>query len=91
MTIYVVGYDLHPSRGETYDDLLAALGKYGGSWHCIDSTWLIKTDQTAVQVRDNLKQHVKSDDQLLVVAYAPHNSAWFGFTGECQKWLKNNM
>lgn len=91
MTIYVVGYDLHPSKGETYDELISAIKALGDWWHCLDSTWLVKSNSTSVQIRDALWQHMKADDQLLVVAYAPHNSAWAGFSGDCQSWLKNNM
>ena len=92
MTIYMIGYDLHPKQGETYDELIAAIKNVGSNWwHCLDSTWLVVTTKTAVQVRDELWMHMKPDDQLLVVAYAPPNSAWVGFKDSCQSWLKNNM
>jgi hypothetical protein len=91
MTIYVIGYDLHPTKGETYDELIAAIAALGSCWHCLDSTWLVVSNLTSVQIRDTLWTHMKADDALLVVAYAPHNSAWRGFTGDCQTWLKNNM
>lgn len=29
MAVVMIGYDLHPSRGKTYDDLLAAIPKVG--------------------------------------------------------------
>jgi len=89
MTIYVV--DIHPSKGETYENLINAIKALGAWWHCLDSTWLVISNLTAVQIRDTIWQHMKSDDQLLVVAYAPPNSAWVGFNDECAKWLKNNM
>ncbi len=39
MAVYVVGYDLHPSKGETYKELTDALNSYGANaWHCLDST-----------------------------------------------------
>jgi hypothetical protein len=92
MTIYMIGYDLHPKQGETYDELIAAIKQVGTDWwHCLDSTWLVVTSKTSVQVRDELRAHIKSDDQLLVVAYAPANSAWFGFRDKCQEWLKKYM
>jgi hypothetical protein len=92
MTIYMIGYDLHPKVGESYDELIAAIKSVGTDWwHCLDSTWLVVTAKTSVQVRDELWRHMKADDQLLVVAYAPHNSAWAGFQGDCQEWLKKNM
>ncbi|HVW74478.1 MAG TPA: hypothetical protein VHC39_12625 [Rhizomicrobium sp.] len=91
MTIFAIGYDLHPTRGETYDELIAAIKGVGSWWHCLDSTWLVKTNLTAVQIRDALWRHMKQDDQLLVVQYSPPGSAWAGFSGDCQQWLKDNM
>jgi hypothetical protein len=92
MTIYMIGYDLHPKNGETYGELISALKTVGTTWwHCLDSTWLIISSKTSTQIRDELWKHMKSDDQLLVVAYAPHDSAWAGFSGNCQDWLKSNM
>jgi hypothetical protein len=93
MAIFVVGYDLHPKQGETYSELIDACKKAGTTyWHCLDSTWLIKTDKTAVQLRDELWQHMKADDQLLVAKYESPGSAWSGFTtSNCGEWLKANM
>jgi hypothetical protein len=91
MAIYMIGYDLHPSKGETYEELIAAIKKLGDWWHCLDSTWLLRCELTAVQIRDYLWKHMKADDQLLVVQYARPGSAWVGFSGDCAAWLKNNM
>ena len=39
MPVYMIGYDLHPSSGEDYDKLYAALEAVGcGYWHCLEST-----------------------------------------------------
>jgi hypothetical protein len=90
MAIYVVGYDLHPKAGEKYDDLINTIKNLGGWWHCLDSTWLVKSDLSATDVRDRLWKHMKADDQLLVVTYS-RPSAWNGFSGDCQTWLSNNL
>ena len=93
MAIYVVGYDLHPKQGETYDELIKAIEKVGTSpaWHCLDSTWLVVTTKTALEVHNELWKHMRADDQLLVVQYAPPGSAWAGFGTACTDWLKKNM
>ncbi|MBX9711422.1 MAG: hypothetical protein K2X60_10345 [Xanthobacteraceae bacterium] len=91
MAVFVIGYDLHPSKGETYDDLLKAIPKVGtSSWHCIDSTWLVVSDKTAAEIRNELKAHLLPDDQLLVVKYGK-GAAWFGFAGKCNQWLVDNL
>jgi len=91
MTIYVIGYDLHPVKGETYEELIAAIKKIGSWWHCLDSTWLVQSDQSATQIRDTLWHHMRADDQLIVVGYAPPKAAWVGFKDDCQSWLTSNM
>lgn len=90
MTTYMIGYDLHPSKGESYDELIKAIKAYGTWCHPLDSTWFIVTTSTAVQVRDNLVRYIKSDDQLLVLK-SGQEAAWFGFTDEINKWLKDNL
>lgn len=42
MAAYMVGYDLHPSRGETYDELIQAIKRLGSWWHHLDSTWIVE-------------------------------------------------
>ena len=88
MKTYLIGYDL--KTGQDYENLITAIKKYGTWWHCLDSTWLIKTDDTAVEVRDNLKKHIYSNDKLLV-AKLSGEAAWFGFSEECSSWLKDNL
>lgn len=90
MPTYIIGYDLHPTKGETYTELIDAIKAYGTYWHHLDSTWLIVTQQTATQVRDNLWQHMKSDDQLLV-AKTCGVGAWKGFNDSGSKWLKDHI
>jgi hypothetical protein len=92
MAVYMIGYDLHPVRGETYNELIEAIKNLGAWWHCLDSTWLVISNLTAVQVRDALWRHMKADDQLLVMTHV-HGSvvAWNGFNTNCSDWLKANL
>jgi hypothetical protein len=94
MAVYVIGYDLHPTKGETYGELIEAIKQIGSTWwHCLDSTWIVITDLSAVQVRDQLWQHMKADDQLLVMTFTKGTvAAWNGFAkGNCAEWLTNNL
>jgi hypothetical protein len=70
MPVYIIGYDLHRSREENYDKLYTALEAVGGAyWDCLESTWLVITEKTPAQIRDELKQHLKEVDRLLVMRY----------------------
>ena len=94
MAVYIVGYDLHPKKGETYDDLIKAIKAIGTWWHCLDSTWMVVSDKTAGTIRDELLKHMYSDDQLLVVKYESQGSgrwAYSGFTGNCADWIRDNL
>ena len=37
MATYIVGYDIHPTRDEKYDNLIEAIKAYGTWWHHLDS------------------------------------------------------
>ena len=95
MAVFAVGYDLH--SGEDYTKLIDALKQYSKWWHCLDSTWLIVSEDTASEIRTNLRQHILRDDRLLVMRYgktqsgAGANAAWVGFADECKDWLSNNL
>lgn len=84
MPNYIVGYDLN-SPGQNYKELHEAIKAYGYYYHVLSATWLIKTTQTAAQVRDNLKQHIDSNDKLLVMRLSGEG-AWTG--GLDNEWLK---
>ncbi len=92
MPIYMIGYDLHPSESEKYADLYTALEAIGsgGYWDCLDSTWLLITEKTAAQIRDELKQYLKADDRLLVMRYG-EGATWCGFKDDCLTWLEDNL
>lgn len=52
--------------------------------------WLLITERTAKQIRDELKQYLKEDDRLLVMGYG-EGAAWYGFKDDCQTWLEDNL
>jgi hypothetical protein len=70
VSTYMIVYDLE-NRTESYEPLLNALRKLG-ALHVLYSKWVLKTNYSAVQLRDHLRQFVESGDKLLVV----------GLTGE---------
>ena len=90
MATYIVGYDIHPTRDEKYDNLIEAIKAYGTWWHHLDSTWVIVTDKSVAQIRDDLQQHMYKDDQLLIVQ-SGKIAAWYGFSDNGSNWLKKNL
>ena len=53
MKSYLIGYDLN-KQGQDYETLIEHIKKLGTWWHCLDSTWIIKTDKSASDIRDAL-------------------------------------
>ena len=91
MARILFGYDLN-APGKDYSTLIPAIqNQFPNYWHCLDSTWIIVTDWTPVQVRDWLLARVDKNDEVFVVDITGKAAAWSGFTGVCQDWLKNNL
>lgn len=90
MKTYLIGYDLNKA-GKNYTDLIEKIKTLSATrWHCLDSTWIIKTNSSASAIRDTLKPYIDSDDELLVV-HLSGEGAWVGFSKDCSEWLRNNL
>jgi hypothetical protein len=92
MKSYMIGYDLN-TPGKDYADLIEAIRekfKPTGFWHHLDSTWIVKSDETAVQIRNYLKPFLDSNDELLVVRLSDE-SAWAGFNTAGSEWLRKYL
>lgn len=86
---YLIGYDLNKS-GQDYSTLIEKIKELGDWWHCLDSTFIIKSTSTSISIRDHLKNFIDVNDELLVVGLNGE-AAWYGFNSECSNWLKNNL
>lgn len=89
MATYLIGYDLN-RPGQNYNELFEAIKAIGSWWHCLDSTWLVKSTLTAAQIRDIISPHMDGNDRLLVAAMSGE-AAWVGFSQDCSEWLKKNL
>jgi hypothetical protein len=88
MKLYQINYDLRKQRD--YAALYERIRKYGFYCHALESSWVISTNQTAAQVRDNLAQAMDKDDGLLVTLLA-NEAAWQGLDAKIGTWLKQQM
>lgn len=89
MNSYLIGYDLD-KPGQDYKDLFEAIKALGSWWHCLDSTWIIKSNLSAETIRNSLMKVMDDNDKLLV-ARLSGEAAWFGFDKQCSDWLKTNL
>ncbi|WP_397428658.1 hypothetical protein [Pseudofrankia sp. BMG5.37] len=86
----MIGYDL-TMPGQNYDGLITAIKGYGAWWHHLDSTWLVKSDKTPTQIRDDLAKHIDEGDELLVVDVSGDARAWHGFNQSGSDWLRKHV
>ncbi|MFH0022806.1 hypothetical protein ACFZAC_14525 [Pseudomonas fluorescens] len=89
MASVLITYDLI-TPGKNYAELHEAIKTLGSWWHCVESTWIIKSNLTLVQIRDALNTHVDSNDKLLVLGLSAA-AAWVGLDKNCSDWLTNNL
>jgi hypothetical protein len=87
----LIAYDIHPQEGEAYDDLTKAIQSLGAWWHHLETTWIVKCARTPNQIRDQLKSHIGSEDQLLVIEISGDTAGWAGINDTGSKWLKDNI
>lgn len=89
MKSYLIGYDLNKS-GQDYATLIEQIKTLGNWWHCLGSTWIVKSNNSAVEIRNHLLNYIDNNDELLVVCLTGAG-AWSGFSNDCSKWLKDNL
>jgi len=92
MATYIIGFDLN-KEGAAYSaahkkltDRMEQL--FPTYWRNLDSTWIVVSDLSVVQIRDDLMRYMDSNDELLVVKSA-NIAAWSGFKKPASDWLKN--
>lgn len=68
MKYYLISYDLKASGGN-YSSLYEAIKSFGDCRHPMESMWVVRTDDsnTAVAIREKLKEHLQSGDVVFVV------------------------
>lgn len=93
MQTLLVGYDLNRENGQgrRYEELRDVIKASGTWWHHLDSTWLVRTELSAVQMRDHLAPVLDSSDELLVIDVTNDPAAWKGFSTRGSQWLQNHL
>lgn len=88
MKVYQINYDLRKQRN--YDALYEKIRAYGTWCRPLASCWLVATDKTAVQVRDDLTQVLDSDDGIIVTRLHGE-AAWRGLDAKVSEWLSDKL
>jgi hypothetical protein len=83
----LIAYDVHPQKGEAYNELGRAIQSLGMWWHHLETVWLVRCNYTAGEIRDKLSPYIGSDDQLLVVDISGVSGQWHGINEAGSAWL----
>ena len=90
MAQYLIAYDLKRPEHE-YVGLFDAIRATGSThWHYMDSTWIVVSTQSALQITKALWTHMNKSDKLLVIEVTD-KAAWAGFNEKSSDWLKSNL
>ena len=91
MNSFIVSFDVSPTGNnmEVYNAVVERIKAYGIWAHITSSCWALRTDATAVNVRDFLLAVMRQEDRLCVVQTA-HVAAWSN--PMCNnEWLRGNI
>lgn len=87
--LYLVAFK--SSSEEAKGDAAAYLASISEScWDGFDGIWFVKSDKTAVEIRDRLKC-LSGPNNGVAVALLAGFAAWHGFDAEAEKWLLKHM
>jgi hypothetical protein len=89
MSKYLISYDLNGGEdSEAYEKVINYITSYKYHAKALYSQWVIKTDKTASEIRDDIKNLIDSDDVVLVVEVT-HSWASYGLPKEATELLKS--
>ena len=91
MAVYIVTYDLRKEKSsESYEKLISLI-KQDGVWACLgQSSYLIESNKSAVELRDSFNTALDNNDMLYVgIVSAP--AAWHGYSQQVTDWIKAKL
>jgi hypothetical protein len=91
MATILIAYDIHPTKGEVFDNLIERIQSLGDWWHHLESTWIVRCAHSPREIRDQLQSHIGTDDQLLVLEISGDTAEWTGVNDAGSRWLQDNI
>lgn len=90
MAVHWVNYDLNKT-GQNYDSLIKYLKSHDNWAKPLKSSFLVKTSLSVAALRDGIKSHIDTNDDVLVINVDGKSWASYGLSDEINLWLKNNL
>lgn len=90
MNLVLIVCDLH-KLGQRYRQLASIVeANFPTHWHCLESTYIVKTALEPIAVRDLVGKAIDTNDELLVIRLVESTWAVRGFDEPCRAWLRNH-
>ena len=87
--VYIISYDLVKPT-QRYEELINAIKSYS-NWACLGgSAYLIESNDSHVEIRNNLGQFVDGNDKLFV-GHISAPAAWKGYSEDVSKWILTKL
>ena len=71
----MITYGLNAEKHD-YSHFLCEIESIGNYCKAMSNVWLVQTDSNATQIYNRLKQHLNTDDNLLIVEANHDYSGW---------------
>lgn len=89
MATYIISYDLVKAGAKDYTNLYNAIKSLGKWAKVVESTWVVVSELSIVEVRDSLTLHMDATDRI-IVAKSGNAGAWKNVICS-NEWLKTNL
>ena len=90
MKTFLISYDLTNKTMFDYSRLITYIKSFSNWAKPLESLWLVKTNLTSAQLRDELRKVVDANDKILVIEIT-NNWASFNISKEVTDWMKNGL
>ncbi|MEK7636972.1 MAG: hypothetical protein AAB402_01090 [Patescibacteria group bacterium] len=90
MKSFLISYQLSYTEN-SYPNLIAYL-KTASQWaRPCANTWIIKTPIDIAQIRDGIRDRIKSVDKVMVIEVPNSNWATFNISKDVTDWMRRNL
>lgn len=90
MAVHWVNNDPNKS-GQDYAKLIEYLKSFGTWAKPLKSSFFIKTSMTSAELQNGIKQHINSNDDVVVIPIDGRGWASCGLRQNITEWMKNNL
>ena len=89
MGYFLISYDLGAAIKD-YRPLIEEIQRIGNARQCLDSLWVVQSNETSGLLKERLAKHLNGDDKLLVVGIKRHGAS-YNLNKDCSDLLSKKI